>query len=348
MKPNRSTLAATLPILLMLNGCQGTEAIEVYDAPKDANLTAGPVVPDTRTLAAAIYRENATWFLKLMGPIDAVTPLEVPFQSVLRGIRFAGPDAPANWTLPANWKEEKGTGFRVATLKPPESALEIAVTRFDGKAGSVLANVNRWREELGLEALRESELATALTSEDVGGITVQKVDLTGKRKAKSSMRPGMPGGAPFAAGGAPPPARKPAEQSAAGLNFTPPAGWKESAQKVTFAARVLEVEGSPGVKVTFTPLSPQGGNSLENVNRWRMQLGLAPWKQNDLDRDGTVVPTQAGPALLVDLEGGGQKLLGAILTRPDAVWFVKLSGPPAMATPLREPFISLLRSVRFD
>ena len=176
MKPNRSTLAAILPFLLVLNGCQGTEGIEAYDAPKDANLTAGPVVPDTRTLAAAIYRENATWFLKLMGPIDAVAPLEAPFQAVLRGIRFAGPDAPANWTLPAGWKEEKGTGFRVATLKPPESALEIAVTRFDGKAGSVLANVNRWREELGLEALRESELATALTSEDVGGVAVQKVD----------------------------------------------------------------------------------------------------------------------------------------------------------------------------
>jgi hypothetical protein len=96
MKPNRSTLAAILPFLLVLNGCQGTDGIEAYDAPKDANLTAGPVAPDTRTLAAAIYRENATWFLKLMGPIDAVAPLEAPFQAVLRGIRFAGPDAPAD------------------------------------------------------------------------------------------------------------------------------------------------------------------------------------------------------------------------------------------------------------
>jgi hypothetical protein len=52
--------------------------------------------------------------------------------------------------------------------------------------------------------------------------------------------------------------------------------------------------------------------------------------------------------MVVDLAGGGQKLLGAVLKRPDAVWFVKLSGPTAVASPLREPFLELLRSVRFD
>ena len=338
---------AFLPFAACLAGCQSGEGIESYDAPKDANMVAGPVTPDTRTLAAAIYRDDSTWFLKLMGPIDGVGPLEPDFSAILKGVRFAGPGAPATWSLPAGWKEEKGTGFRVATLKAPDGKLEVAITRFDGQAGSVLANVNRWRDELGLEPLREAELASALVTEDVGGVKVQRVDLTGKKKAKSSMRPGM-GAAPFAAGGSPPPARKPSEESAEGLKYRLPAGWKESSQKVTFAARVIEVEGVPGVKVTFTPLSPQGGNGLENVNRWRQQLMLPPWTQADLDRDGQVVPTEAGPALVVDLTGGGQKLLGAVLKRPDAVWFVKLSGPAPLASPLREPFLELLRSVRFD
>jgi hypothetical protein len=332
---------------LLLAGCQSGEGIEAYDAPKDANMVAGPVTPDTRTLAAAIYRDDSTWFLKLMGPIEGVGSSEPAFSAIVKGVRFAGPGAPATWSLPAGWKEEKGTGFRVATLKAPDGKLEVAITRFDGQAGSVLANVNRWRDELGLEPLREAELASALVTEDVGGVKVQRVDLTGKKKAKSSMRPGM-GAAPFAAGGSPPPARKPAEESAEGLKYKLPAGWKESSQKVTFAARVIEVEGVPGVKVTFTPLSPQGGNGLENVNRWRQQLMLPPWTQADLDRDGQVVATEAGPAMVVDLAGGGQKLLGAVLKRPDAVWFVKLSGPTAVASPLREPFLELLRSVRFD
>jgi hypothetical protein len=328
-------------------GCQQGEGIEAYTAPKDTHMVAGPVTPDTRTLAAAIYRDDATWFLKLMGPMDGVASLEPAFATILKGVRFAGPGTPATWALPPGWKEEKGTGFRVATLKPPEGKLEVAITRFDGQAGSVLANVNRWREELGLEPIRESELATALVSENVGGVTVQKVDLTGKKKAKAGMRPGM-GAAPFAAGGTPPPARKPSEESAEGLKYRLPAGWRESSQKVTFAARVIEIDGAPGVKATFTPLSPQGGNSLDNVNRWRQQLGLAPWGQPDLDREGQVVPTEAGPAIVVDLAGGGQKLLGAVLKRPDAVWFVKLSGPAPVAAPLREPFLDLLKSVRFD
>ena len=332
---------------LFFAGCQSGEGIEAYDAPKDANMVAGPVTPDTRTLAAAIYRDDSTWFLKLMGPIDGVGSLEPAFSAIVKGVRFAGPGAPATWALPAGWKEEKGTGFRVATLKAPDGKLEVAITRFDGQAGSVLANVNRWRDELGLEPLREAELASALVTEDVGGVKVQRVDLTGKKKAKSSMRPGM-GAAPFAAGGSPPPARKPAEESADGLKYKLPAGWKESSQKVTFAAKVIEVDGVPGVKVTFTPLSPQGGNGLENVNRWRQQLMLPPWTQADLDRDGQVVATEAGPAMVVDLTGGGQKLLGAVLKRPDAVWFVKLSGPAPVASPLREPFLELLRSVRFD
>lgn len=341
----------SIPFLFFLaflgQGCQSGEEIGEYHVPKDANMVAGPSTPDTRTLAAAIYRDDATWFLKLMGPLDGVEPLEPAFTGILKGVRFAGPGTPATWTLPAGWKEEKGTAFRVATLRPPEGNLEIAITRFEGQAGSLLANVNRWRDELGLEPVRESDLAQALRTEDVGGVKVQLVDLKGKKRAKSAMRPGM-GAAPFAAGGSPPPARKPAEDSAEGLKYKLPAGWKESNQKVTFAARVIEVEGLPGVRVTFTPLSPQGGDGLDNVNRWRQQLMLPPWTKADLDREGQVVPTEAGPALVVDLTGPGQKLLGAVLKRPDAVWFVKLSGPPPAAAPLRAPFLDLLRSVRFD
>jgi hypothetical protein len=71
--------------------------------------------------------------------------------------------AALRWTLPAGWTEAaRGTGMRYATLAAPvEGRVDVSVTVLPGAAGGELANVNRWRNQIGLGPIDERELAAA-------------------------------------------------------------------------------------------------------------------------------------------------------------------------------------------
>jgi hypothetical protein len=56
-----------------------------------------------------------------------------------------------HWTLPRGWTESRSGGMRYATLKPAGDAkVDVSVVVLGGPAGGELANVNRWRGQLGL------------------------------------------------------------------------------------------------------------------------------------------------------------------------------------------------------
>ncbi len=79
------------------------------------------------------------------------------------------------WTVPANWKQVPGSGMRYATLQADApGAPEITVVMLGGAAGGELANVNRWRGQVGLAPVDEAALAglrTTVTSK-VGPVQV--------------------------------------------------------------------------------------------------------------------------------------------------------------------------------
>lgn len=51
--------------------------------------------------------------------------------------------------------------MRLATyeMQGPSGPIEVAISRFPGDVGGMLANVNRWRGQVGLPPTTESELA---------------------------------------------------------------------------------------------------------------------------------------------------------------------------------------------
>lgn len=85
------------------------------------------------------------------------------------------------WTLPKGWTEKRTGGIRYATLIPgKEGVADVSVTVLSGAAGGELANVNRWRGQIGLEPVAENALAGMRTAvkAKVGSINVY--DMTGK------------------------------------------------------------------------------------------------------------------------------------------------------------------------
>ncbi len=57
---------------------------------------------------------------------------------------------------------------------------EVNVAAMGGEGGGLLANVNRWRGQIGLGAISENDLSQLAQSLDVSGGTATVVDFTGK------------------------------------------------------------------------------------------------------------------------------------------------------------------------
>lgn len=69
------------------------------------------------------------------------------------------------WAVPEGWVfDETPRQMRIATyMAPTESGeQEVAVTRFPGRVGGELANINRWRGQMGLSPITEAELEDSI------------------------------------------------------------------------------------------------------------------------------------------------------------------------------------------
>ena len=88
-------------------------------------------------------------------PAEPLTPSNATNQSAERS-------SSEPWHAPQSWtKDDTPRSMRLATYMIPTEAgdQEVAVTRFPGQVGGVLANINRWRGQMGLQPIAEPELA---------------------------------------------------------------------------------------------------------------------------------------------------------------------------------------------
>jgi hypothetical protein len=104
----------------------------------------------------------------------------------------ARPDGPARitYTTPNGWTDTgPAGGFTLASFKIVEGGQSARVTVTPpGIAGSALANVNRWRKEVGLNELSEAEFsALTIPTLKVGGTPGQYFDLAGPGGDKPRM-----------------------------------------------------------------------------------------------------------------------------------------------------------------
>jgi hypothetical protein len=93
-----------------------------------------------------------------------------------------------SWSLPKGWTESRTGGMRYATLKPPaEGKIDVSVTVFPGEAGGELANVNRWRNQIGLPPLEAAALAKDRKSlrSPAGGLAL--FDYTSEGQVKTRL-----------------------------------------------------------------------------------------------------------------------------------------------------------------
>ncbi len=95
---------------------------------------------------------------------------------------------PLLWTLPSGWTAKMESGMRFATLKPAGAGkVEVSVVVLPGTAGGDLANVNRWRGQLGLAPIDETQLAALRKPMQTDAGPVALFDLVTEGKERSRM-----------------------------------------------------------------------------------------------------------------------------------------------------------------
>jgi hypothetical protein len=73
-----------------------------------------------------------------------------------------------HWTKPDHWSEGPASSMRKATYRSNSvgGEIEVAVTSFPGDVGGLLANVNRWRSQIGLDSTNADQLGSFVRASD--------------------------------------------------------------------------------------------------------------------------------------------------------------------------------------
>jgi hypothetical protein len=147
--PNRSFLATVLLFTLAVSGCD-RDAVKVYKV--DAKDSAPPAQPVPSAMSS------------MAGDIPA------PDNSHQPRLKF---------TLPAGWQEKPATQFRVASFDVlvDGKTADVSVIPLGGASGSDLANVNRWRGQIGLPPVGEAELKPTAEAVEIAGAAGELYDI---------------------------------------------------------------------------------------------------------------------------------------------------------------------------
>ena len=133
-----------------------------------------------------------------------------------------------------------------------------------------------------------------------------------------------------------------------------PGGWEEqppsSMRVATFA-----ITGTDGAKadVSVIKLGGSAGGTLENVNRWRAQVGLAPVDEAELAKLLTTQEIGGVEITFVDMPGRGvesgdpARLLAAMAPHAGSTWFYKMLGDDQLVAQQKAAFVKFVETARY-
>jgi hypothetical protein len=169
-----------------------------------------------KIVTAMMPRGDVSWFYKLEGDAALVDAQKSAFVDFLKSVKIedapatalaspaaASPDAlpamgapgsgadvagtpgPQNWTVPSDWKTLVPGAMQVAKFAVPEQSgakADVTVSTFPSATGGTLANVNRWRRQIGLAPIADADLAGVASALDDKNPDAVLVDLSNNNR----------------------------------------------------------------------------------------------------------------------------------------------------------------------
>jgi hypothetical protein len=217
----RQTLG--LPPLDDAGFAKASESVLVGKAPArlfDMAGADGNSTNKNRIVGAIADTEGSLWFFKMHGDNRLVAQEKPVFQDFLKSITFTesgeanisaapfarrptGPmdrqasEGPINasahpsWKTPDGWIEQQpSSSMLLASYSAPGKTggkAEVTVSMFPGDVGGLLANVNRWRGQIGLAPISDQELPQKTSQVEVGSVKAVLVELTAPDGSKGLL-----------------------------------------------------------------------------------------------------------------------------------------------------------------
>ncbi len=155
----------------------------------------------TRIVAALLNHGGAMWFFKMTGddelvaaqkpafkqfisayqiPSDSRAPLSSAKPEIDAPVKAPAPIAARQWNAPSTWKEQPAGPMQEAKFSAAEGRAVVTVSVFPGATGGMRANVDRWRNQLGLAPATDAEFAAAQSALDLPDAKATVVDMAGQ------------------------------------------------------------------------------------------------------------------------------------------------------------------------
>ncbi len=164
-------------------------------------------------LAAVLKEPSRTWFFKLKGAeatimaetdrfLEFLSSVEIdrdPHAGIAGGMAMQNLPQNASsqqgnpqWTIPEVWQPGRPSQMRRGSYQvmgDDNKMVDIAVTTFPGDVGGMLANINRWRNQIGLGPVTAGMVDTVVEKLDIDGKECQYVDLSGLTPPAGKFHP---------------------------------------------------------------------------------------------------------------------------------------------------------------
>ena len=139
-----------------------------------------------KPLTYQIPKETRT--VNMPGPVStpAANAGTAPTMQVLPGMEQAANEAgEIGYTAPEGWVETPASGIRKAnfTITTDTGSAAVTILTFPGDVGGRLANINRWRGQIGLTAATAEDLPAYTEGTDIAGHRGLYVRLEGETQS---------------------------------------------------------------------------------------------------------------------------------------------------------------------
>ncbi|HMP80658.1 MAG TPA: hypothetical protein PKD54_14485 [Pirellulaceae bacterium] len=287
-----------------------------------------------RMVVAMVERPTKAWFFRIDDSDKLVTQSELEWKPFLQSLRFSEVDEP-QWELPDGWQALPSRPGRFATIAIPsgEQTLELAISSLP-PGQSVVANVNRWRGQLGLNEIKAEELPDRLRQLSFSGGDFLVFDET----VSGAPEDDSPVANTVSASAMP--------------KFEVPVGWRfQQANQFVAATYLKEFEG--GTAQIAVSRMPALAVSWETVlAMWIEQVELPRDSLHDWLARTDETSVNGQPARRVELVSGDDAamlvLIGVRVEWGTDAWYFKLSGDPSAVSAARDEFNALLGSVKME
>ena len=262
---------------------------------------------------------------------------------------------------------------------------DVSFVSLSASAGNVLENVNRWLSQIGQPAIDEpklNQIAQRLTT-SMGEVTV--VDLVGLPNGADPAKDGriiaamttngtstlffkIRGNAALtesqksdfikwvasicdSQGGNKSPQMATAAPSQDSSNpqvkWQTPPGWNEVPPSAMRYASFNAGRNENKIDISVVMFPGDGGSDIDNVNRWRQQIGLSPMNEDAVTSQIGTLKGDDATFAAIDIPATNARMLAAWTRRDGRVWFFKATGPNAAIEKEKQNFVKFVQSVRF-